>query len=285
MYIKVAKVASITSLALLSTSFIYPSEAFCRGHKKHAVHNHVVQHHATAHQHAPFHATLASTQNVVQNQVDVKSVKVDTTINKEPLNVATNTVRKEPLSDNKLNVNPRVWNLAVKAYNNALQKGYAKQRLITIIDYSLPSSTKRLWVVDMSQRKVIFHTLVAHGKHTGGLFAKNFSNKPGSRASSLGLFVTENTYIGHKGYSLRLRGLEPGFNSEAKSRSIVIHGADYATSAFASHHGRLGLSWGCPAISPLLVKPLINQIKGGSLVFAYYPDAKWLQNSRFLSHA
>ncbi|MBA2655156.1 MAG: murein L,D-transpeptidase catalytic domain family protein [Gammaproteobacteria bacterium] len=186
-------------------------------------------------------------------------------------------------SDNKWDVNPRVWNLALKAYNNAMQKGYIKQKVVTIIDYSLPSSVKRMWVVDVGNKKVLYHTLVAHGKFTGGLFAKHFSNKPGSRASSIGTFITENTYMGSNGYSLRLRGLEPGFNERAESRAIVVHGAWYATQNFASHHGRLGLSWGCPAVSPLLAKPIINHIKNGTLVFAYYPDTQWLEHSRFLA--
>ena len=192
-------------------------------------------------------------------------------------------VTKQAESDQRLNVNPRVWGLAVKAYNNALHKGYVKQKIVTIIDYSLPSSVKRMWVVDINNRKVLYHTLVAHGKFTGGLFAKHFSDKPGSRASSIGTFVTENTYVGSNGYSLRLRGLEPGFNAKAHERAIVFHGAWYATQDFAKQHGRLGLSWGCPAVSPKLAKPIINEIKNGTLVFAYYPDSKWLQNSRFLA--
>lgn len=187
-----------------------------------------------------------------------------------------------PTSNPRLDVNPKVWNLALKAYRNALHRGYIRQKILTVIDYSLPSSVKRLWVVDVDRQKVLYHTLVAHGKHTGGLFAKYFSDKPGSRASSIGTFLTENTYFGSNGYSLRLRGLEPGFNDQAKSRAIVLHGAWYATQDFAKHHGRLGLSWGCPAVSPQLAMPIINNIKNGSLVFAYYPDSKWLQKSRFL---
>ena len=95
--------------------------------------------------------------------------------------------------------------------------------------------------------------------------------------------MTENTYIGSNGYSLKLRGLEPGFNDKAKSRAIVMHGAWYATQDFAKHHGRLGVSWGCPAVSPQLAMPIINNIKNGSMVFAYYPDNKWLHKSRFLA--
>lgn len=193
------------------------------------------------------------------------------------------SVTKQSKSDTQqLNVNPRVWGLALQAYNKAMEKGFVKQKVLTIIDYSLPSSKKRMWVVDITKKRILYNTLVTHGKHTGGLFAKHFSDRPGSLASSIGTFITENTYMGSKGYSLRLRGLEPGFNYRAKSRAIVVHGAWYATQDYARQHGRLGLSWGCPAVSPQLAKPIINQIKNGSLVFAYYPDTKWLRNSRFL---
>jgi hypothetical protein len=194
----------------------------------------------------------------------------------------TKVTTKVAENDHKLDVNPHVWSLALKAYHNALAKGFIKQKILTIIDYSLPSSAKRMWVVDILTNKVLYHTLVAHGKHTGGLFAKHFSDRPGSHASSIGTFLTENTYFGAKGYSLRLKGLEPGFNDKARSRAIVLHGAWYATQTFARSHGRLGLSWGCPAVSPQLVKPIINQIKNGSLIFAYFPDSKWLEKSRFL---
>ncbi len=202
--------------------------------------------------------------------------------NKHHRTTKKQAVTKQAATSNRWNVNPKVWGLALKAFNNALQKGYIKQKVLTIIDYSLPSSVKRLWVVDVASKKVLYHTLVTHGKHTGGLFAKHFSDRPGSLASSLGLFVTENTYNGSNGYSLRLRGLEPGFNDRAHSRAIVMHGAWYATPSFAAHHGRLGVSWGCPVVSPQLVKPIINEIKDGSLIFAYYPDNYWLQRSKFL---
>lgn len=239
-----SKITYLISFLFLSSILLFSEVALSKHHKKHG---HIRHHHTKVH-----------------------TSKVDL-----PIINKTET-------DTNLNVNPRVWNLALKAYNNANQKGYIKQKILTIIDYSLPSTVKRMWVVNVPERKVLYHTLVAHGKYTGGLLAKHFSDHPGSRASSLGLFVTENTYIGSKGYSLRLRGLEDGFNAQAKSRAIVVHGAWYATATFAAQHGRLGLSWGCPAVSPSLAKPIINDIKGGSLVFAYYPDSNWLKTSRFL---
>jgi L,D-transpeptidase catalytic domain len=191
-------------------------------------------------------------------------------------------LKKVVEADHQFDVDPHVWELAFKAYNKAIQKGYIRQKVLTIIDYSLPSSAKRMWVVDVKRRKVLYHTLVTHGRQTGGLFARHFSDRPGSQASSIGTFITESTYMGSNGYSLRLRGLEPGFNDKARSRAIVMHGAWYATQDFAKHHGRLGLSFGCPAVSPQLARPIINEIKNGSMVFAYYPDSRWLQHSRFL---
>ncbi len=182
----------------------------------------------------------------------------------------------------KTHLKPQVAKLAITAYQKARQRGFVKKGIITIIDYSLPSSQKRMWVVDLVHQKVLYHTLVAHGKNTGNLNANSFSNQAGSLKSSLGVFQTGSTYVGHKGYSLRLQGLEHNINSNAYNRAIVVHGASYVNEQFAQSHGRLGRSWGCPAIAPALAKPVINTIKDGSLVFAYYPDKNWLSKSRFL---
>ena len=158
-----------------------------------------------------------------------------------------------------------------------------KPNLLTIIDYSLPSTTPRLWVLDRGTGEVLRRELVAHGSGTGENYATAFSNLEGSRQSSLGLFLTEETYVGRNGYSLRLKGLEPGFNDHARERAIVIHGAPYVSAQFARAHGRLGRSWGCPALPEEVAHDVIDEIQGGSLVFAYYPDTSWLTNSRFLA--
>lgn len=187
-----------------------------------------------------------------------------------------------PLSQAQ-NLNPKVLALALQAYHCAIKTGHPDPRhLLTIIDYSLPSTERRLWVVDLNKKQVLFNTLVAQGRFTGGLFARYFSDKPRSRASSLGLFETSNTYMGHNGYSMRLKGLEPGFNDKAEARDIVLHGAWYVSNSFAKHTGRLGLSWGCPAVAQVIARPMINLIKDGTLVFAYYPDSRWLSQSKFL---
>jgi hypothetical protein len=154
--------------------------------------------------------------------------------------------------------------------------------LLTVIDYSRPSTERRLWVFDLERRRLLFEELVAHGKGTGENLAVRFSNDHRSLATSLGLFRTAETYTGANGYSLRLDGLEPGFNDRARERTIVMHGAPYVSEAFARRHGRLGRSWGCPALDRAVARRVIDTIRGGSLVFAYGPDPRWLQVSGFV---
>ena len=178
---------------------------------------------------------------------------------------------------------PNILSLALAASDRAVaEMPVAKPKLLTVIDYSRPSTEPRLWVVDRATGKVLRKELVAHGRGTGENYATAFSNDEGSHQSSLGLFLTENTYVGSNGYSLRLRGLEPGVNDRASERAIVMHGAPYVSAEFARQHGRLGRSWGCPALSPAVAHEVIDQIQGGSLLFAYYPDSRWLGTSRFL---
>lgn len=181
-------------------------------------------------------------------------------------------------------LSPRVLALALGAADCAQARGVATQsEVLTIIDYSLPSTTPRLWVLDRASGKLLFRDLVAHGAGTGDNLARKFSNVEGSRQTSLGLFRTGATYEGGNGYSLYLHGLEPGINDQALSRTIVMHGAWYVSEEHARQYGRLGRSWGCPALPMAHAKPVIDAIKGGSLVFAYYPDQDWLDSSRFLS--
>ena len=177
-----------------------------------------------------------------------------------------------------------VLRLALSARDAAAQKGLArKTELLTVIDYSLPSTAKRLWVFDVQSGKVLFHELVAHGKNTGDNFARRFSNNDGSLQTSLGLFRTVGTYNGSNGYSLKLDGLEPGFNDKANRRAVVMHGAPYVSEQFAAQHGRIGRSWGCPALSQAVAPKVIDTIKGGSLLFSYYPDQEYLSRSRFVA--
>lgn len=171
---------------------------------------------------------------------------------------------------------------ARQAVDCAVKRGDVQSSsLLTVIDYRLPSTEPRLWVLD-ADGTVLFAELVAHGQGTGGDLAQDFSDEQGSHRSSLGLFVTAETYRGKHGYSLRLDGLEPGWNGSARERAIVVHGADYATDDFVTRHGRLGRSWGCPAVRPAISRPLIDAIAGGNPLFAYFDDPKWLAASELL---
>jgi L,D-transpeptidase-like protein len=178
-----------------------------------------------------------------------------------------------------------VLKLALEAASCADEKGLVKRHdVLTVIDYSLPSSEPRLFVFDLAGRKLLFRELVAHGKNSGGDLASFFSNESGSEASSLGLFVTADTYIGGNGYSLRLRGLEEGVNDMAWDRAIVMHGAYYVSREAVKVLGRLGRSWGCPALRAEIAKKVIDTVRGGSPIFAYYPEKTWLSTSAFLPH-
>ncbi|HSR64050.1 MAG TPA: murein L,D-transpeptidase catalytic domain family protein [Xanthomonadaceae bacterium] len=176
-----------------------------------------------------------------------------------------------------------VLSLAMAAGDCAERRGLVgPARRLAVIDYSLPSKQPRMWVFDLAQRQLLYTELVAHGRGSGEARATLFSNDDGSYRSSLGLFSTAETYVGGNGYSLRMDGLEPGFNDRARERAIVMHGAWYVDPALASRTGRLGRSQGCPAVRPQVAHQLIDTLKGGQLVFAYYPDADWLRHSTLL---
>jgi hypothetical protein len=177
---------------------------------------------------------------------------------------------------------PRIIRLAVEAATCASEHGQPAGQRLAVIDYSRPSTEPRLWVFDLVQRKLIYEELVAHGRNSGENYARSFSNEPDSHASSLGLFRTRDTYAGHNGYSLRLSGLEPGINDRAEERAIVMHGAPYVNGKFFKTTGRLGRSYGCPAVRPEIAHALIDTLKGGQYIFAYYPDQKWLASSPYL---
>ena len=161
------------------------------------------------------------------------------------------------------------------------EKGYAvldekhllnKSNLLTIVDYSKASTQKRLFVLDMTTGEVLINSLVAHGRRSGQNYATDFSNKEESHKSSLGFYVTLNTYVGENGYSLKLKGCETGINDKAYDRAIVLHGADYVSEKFIQQNGYLGRSYGCPAVPKAINKKLIDVIRGGSCMFLYYPS-------------
>lgn len=193
----------------------------------------------------------------------------------------------QPVATNRLPwPDPGVFQLAQNAYRCAVREGRIDRSVLTIIDYSLPSAQRRLWVIDMLRRQVLHHELVAHGEGSGsGPMAKAFSNQVGSHQSSLGLYRTDEIYHGQFGYSLRLSGLEPAINDKARERAIVVHGADNVSDSVAARWGMVGRSWGCPALPVSTAPRIIDSIAGGSALFVYYPDDQWLRGSRYLNCA
>lgn len=180
-------------------------------------------------------------------------------------------------------IEPDLLELALSAASCAVRSGdAAAPSTLTVIDYSKPSSEKRLWVFDLKSHELIYEELVAHGQGSGVNTATAFGNEAETHRTSLGLFKTDTTYLGKNGYSLRLDGLDRGINDLARDRAIVMHGAPYVSAAFVKATGRLGRSWGCPAVSAAVAKQMIDRVKGGGLVFAYYPDAKLLKSSKYL---
>ncbi len=152
--------------------------------------------------------------------------------------------------------------------------------ILTLIDFRRSANEKRLWVIDLIQKKILFHTLTAHGRNTGDVFARNFSNIPNSNQSSLGFYVTGKTYIGKHGISLKLHGVENGINDKAESRAIVMHGAAYVSESYIKQYGRLGRSFGCPAIPMALHKKIITEIAEGTCLFIFYPDPTYVSRTK-----
>lgn len=172
---------------------------------------------------------------------------------------------------------------AVAAMDCAVKHGSSPAARLAVIDFSLPSSEPRLWIFDLQTHALLLKDLVAHGKGSGDNYAKAFSNVEGSNQSSIGLFRTQESYVGQNGYSLRLDGLEAGVNDQARNRAIVIHAADYVDESWVENYGRIGRSEGCPAVRPEVARMVVDQLKGGQFMFSYYPDEHWLATSEFLN--
>lgn len=180
-------------------------------------------------------------------------------------------------------LDPAVLAMALEARDCAGSRGLAgSARRLAVIDYTRPSVERRLWVFDLATPKLLFTEHVAHGRGSGDNLANLFSNVDGSHQSSLGLFETAETYVGGNGYSLRMDGLEPGVNDRARERAIVMHGAWYVDPVLGRQQGRLGRSYGCPAVRSEVARQMIDTLKDGQLLFAYYPDGEWLKHSQML---
>lgn len=179
------------------------------------------------------------------------------------------------------------WNSSEKPAFQVFRKGLVgflnisrkeslnEKNILTLIDFSLPSSEKRLWVIDLNAKKVLFHELVAHGRNSGNLYAEEFSNVKNSNTSSLGFYLTGEKYHGKYGLSLRLDGIEKGFNDHARERAIVLHGADYASEDFVKAQGRLGRSFGCPAVPFENKDALVDAIFDRTVLFIYAPEKEY----------
>lgn len=186
------------------------------------------------------------------------------------------------LSDAAPDLDPQVLRYALEATQCAVRNGVSYPQRLAVIDFSLPSSKQRLWIFDLKDQTLLMRDLVAHGRNSGELESTRFSNIEGSYQSSIGLFQAAESYRGKHGYSLRLDGLEPGFNDLARQRAIVIHGADYVDPSWIETYGRIGRSLGCPAVRQEISDQVVNSLKGGQLVFKYYPDEEWLARSGLL---
>jgi hypothetical protein len=176
-----------------------------------------------------------------------------------------------------------VLNLALKAYDTAKNTGVGSKEYLTIVDYSMPSTEPRMWVINMRSQTVVHHTHVAHGTGSGDNYAHKFSNNHGSHMSSLGVFVTGKMYNGHYGKSLELHGLDGKYNSNAHARRIVVHAAHYVDNHIIQKIGRLGRSFGCLALNKRIAQKIMHTIKDGSVIFCYYPDKNWLRESTLLN--
>lgn len=189
------------------------------------------------------------------------------------------------LNLSQLGLSQEAYQFAFKGFNKLKEQGkLLNSSVLTIIDFSQSSNNKRMYVIDLYKKAVLFNTYVAHGRNTGDEFAEKFSNIPGTFQSSLGFYITENMAIGSKvGLSLILKGIEIGINDKARDREIIIHGADYATEDFIHKYGRLGRSYGCPSLPPDLIKPVAEAIKNGTCLFIYKHDDKYIHQSKVLN--
>lgn len=180
-------------------------------------------------------------------------------------------------------LNKEVFVTAFVGYRNLLAAGRnPNSNILSICDFTLSSNVPRLWVIDLARKKLLYNTLVAHGQGTGEEYATKFSNRENSHQSSIGFYITDSTYYGANGYSLRLHGMDEGFNHNALQRAIVIHGAHYVSEEFIKANNRLGRSWGCPALPQELNRPIIDRIKEGSVFYIHYPQPEYLASSTWI---
>ena len=241
----------------------------------------MISQHLTDSQKAPL-ANARGSDFLKQDRIDNDSASANTLHNppirpKQPINTIDNMLRQKELA-----LNPDVINKVLTILDCTQAFHIEYNPILTVIDYSLPANQKRLWVFDLNKKELLFHTYVSHGIKSGALLSNYFSNKYDSKTSSIGVYTTEKSYYGREGLSLKLNGLEKGFNDHAYNRSLVMHGGWYLDEEFIKKYGRSGRSWGCPAVPEEFAEPIINHIKDNTLLVVYYPEERWLSTSKFL---
>ena len=226
------------------------------------------------------------------NQEHYQAMRVHTAVEKSSVDAQENTgsdidvieAEYDTMHLDNLGLSKTAFSYAMKGFNYLVQAGkLSKDNIISIVDFSQPSSRKRLFIIDLNNLRVLYNTYVAHGVNSGKEYANQFSNTPESNKSSLGFYETKNTYLGGNGYSLRLAGLERGINDNAEKRDIVIHGAGYVDESLIRSQGYIGRSWGCPALPEKLHKPIIDKIKNGSCLFIYSANSAYLKKSKIIN--
>jgi hypothetical protein len=220
--------------------------------------------------------TLAAFEN------NIAGISITTTT--KAAGLSTIEARYDSMHLENIGLSKAAFNYALKGFNYLVEnQKLTKDNIISIVDFSQPSSRKRLFVIDLNNLRVLYNTYVAHGVNSGKEYANQFSNMPESNKSSLGFYETKNTYMGGNGYSLRLQGLERGINDNAEKRDIVIHGAEYVNESLIRSQGYIGRSWGCPALPEKLHKPIIDKIKNGSCLFIYSTNNVYLKKSKIIN--
>lgn len=222
---------------------------------------------------------VVNTGNIVNQVTSILETKYFQNTNKP---VSLSEIKKM-LQGEAITLNPVVVDKVLTSLFCAQRYNVAYNNVLTVIDYSLPSNQKRLWVFDLREKRLLFHTYVSHGIKTGTLFSTFFSNKNNSRASSIGIYTTGQAYFGREGLSLKLDGLDRGFNDNASNRAVVMHAGWYIDEGFIKKYGRAGRSWGCPGLPSAYATPIIHTIKEGSLFVIYYPSDDWFLTSKFLN--
>ena len=231
-----------------------------------------------------FSFPLAFAKSVEKKAVHVKDTVANLAISDLIPTLPSAVSVYDSLRLNLEGLNRKAFELAQEGFEKLKRQGaVVNDNIISIVDFSLPSTEKRLYVVDLKNYRVLYKTYVAHGRNSGTLMANSFSNSPSSYKSSLGFYKTLGTYNGKHGYSLRLEGLEKGINDNAYERAIVMHGADYVSPSYIPKLGFIGRSQGCPAVSTREATPIINTIKNGSCLFIYSPSDSYQQRSSVLS--